>query len=103
MSVHETSSPSIVDHSFGDAEHDSAKVPKALTIAVVVTAVTLAVLGFFVGLGAGSTAAALGRGLGTALQPVIPAAIIGWGNERRARIGYLAVAAFVLVLNVVRL
>lgn len=101
MTIHDTSTPS--SHPVSVSKSDSREVTRNLTIVVVGAAITLAVLGFLVGLNSGTTAGALGRGFGTALQPVIPAAIIGWGNERRARIAYLVVAAIVFVLNLISL
>ena len=102
MAIHDTTAQNSVPSApqpIVNSEDDKTHVPRNLKIAVVGAAIALAVLGFLAGLNSGTTAGALGRAFGTALQPVIPAAIIGWGNERRARIVYLVVAAIVVVLN----
>lgn len=56
-------------------------------------------LGFVAGLAIdGTLAVAIGRGIGTPILPVVIAAVIGWGDERRARIAFIVVGVIFIPL-----
>ena len=60
---------------------------------------TMVFLGFVAGLAIdGTLAVAIGRGIGTPILPVVIAAVIGWGDERRARIAFIVVGVIFIPL-----
>ena len=68
-------------------------------INVVAGLVALLLVGFTLARGlaaGGSTAYAIGRALGSLGLPVIIGAVVGWGNERRARIAFICAASLFL-------
>lgn len=74
-------------------------------VTVVAAMVGAALVGFRV-LGAiltGQSAAhTLGAAVGTLVLPVVLAALIGWGNDRRARIAFIVIAGLVLLSTMAR-
>ncbi len=72
---------------------------RGLNIVATIAAVALMLQGFLLGLLSGSGAFAIGSAVGSLFIPVIVGAIVGWGNDRRARITFVCVAAVFFLLR----